>query len=261
RASLAPAARASARRSRTNHSAKYRFMSMTPTPLGICASRRRRRAPDAERISPAGSARSRTGPAPLARARRSPCTQPGPRGRPSRDRRTGRESRAAIGPRAGAGRPARRSRPAPRESRRSRRPVAPIPRGGCSRGARGRAEPPPSARWEAARYPEPVLRGIRPCPSPPPSLTPRRGRCETASAALDGQGGEVRAAARAGNEPEGRGEIAGRQERDAPDGAARDVSARRQAILALLVALVVIERLPRDVRVARPDGVDALDGQ
>ena len=64
-----------------------------------------------------------------------------------------------------------------------------------------------------------------------------------------------------GTSPRDIGEIAGRQERDAPDGAARDVPARRQAILALLVLLVVIERLPRDVGVARADGADALDGE
>src|SRR5262245_19325879 len=102
---------------------------------------------------------------------------------------------------------------------------------------------------------------MRPCPPPPPSLTPRREWCETASAALDGQRVEVRATARAGNEPEGRGEIAGRQERDAPDGTTSDVPARRQAILALLVALVVIKRLPRDVRLARAVCVNALDRQ
>src|SRR5205809_4191860 len=110
--------------------------------------------------------------------------------------------------------------------------------------------PPPSARWGATRCPDQAHRVIRPCAPAPSSLTPRRGRRETGSAALDGQRVEVRAAARAGNEPEGVGERTGRQERDAPDGAARDVSARRQAVLTLLVAPVVVERLPRDVGVA-----------
>src|SRR6266498_2292091 len=59
---------------------------------------------------------------------------------------------------------------------------------------------------------------------------------------------QVRAAGCAGNEPERLRPLARREQRERTDRPARNLPARRQAVLVLLVRVIVIQGVPRDMR-------------